>query len=60
MVDPLAKYQYQQTKVFVYTGAARCRSVVDYLCMVRWVMGLMPHDKHIELFLIPASAPQLV
>ena len=34
MVDPLAKYQYQQTKVFVYTGGARCSSVVEYLLMV--------------------------
>ena len=28
--------------------------------MVRWVVGSIPHGGPIELFLVPASAPQLV
>ena len=28
--------------------------------MVRWVVGSIPHGGHIELFLVPASAPRLV
>ena len=31
-----------------------------YLLMVRWVIGSIFHGGPIELFLIPASAPQLV
>ena len=28
--------------------------------MVQWVVRLIPHDRPIELFIIPASSPQLV
>ena len=35
-------------------------SMVECLLMVQWVVGLIPHHAHIELLLIPASAPQLV
>ena len=38
----------------------RCSSVVEHLFMVRWVVGSIPHDVLIEIFLIPASAPWLV
>ena len=31
-----------------------------YIIMVQWVIGSIPHGDPIELFLIPASAPQLV
>ena len=34
--------------------------MVEHLLMERWVIGLLPHNGHIELFLIPASASRLV
>ena len=33
---------------------------LDHSLMVQWVIGSIPHGGPIELFLIPASAPQLV
>ena len=33
-------------------------SVVEQPLMVQWVFGLIPHDGLIELFLVPANAPQ--
>ena len=38
----------------------RCTSVVEHQFMVQWVVGSIPHDRLIELFLVPASGPQLV
>ena len=43
---------------------ARCSSVVRAFAhgswlMVRWIVGLILHGGPIELFLIPASTPQL-
>ena len=35
-------------------------SLVERLLMVRWVVGWIPHGGPIELFLISASAPQLI
>ena len=32
---------------------------VEYLLIVWWITGSIPHDGPIELFLIPASAPLL-
>ena len=44
---------------FVHTGA-RCRYVAEHLLMVWWVVGSILHSRPIDLFLFPASAPQLV
>ena len=41
-------------------GCVRYSSMVERSLMVRWVHGLNLHGVPIELFLIPASAPQLV
>ena len=38
----------------------RCSSLVELLLMVQWVVGLIPHGRLIQLFLVPASAPQMV
>ena len=42
-----------------FWGAGRS-SEVERLLMVRWIVGSILHGGPIELFLIPASAPQLV
>ena len=34
--------------------------MVVHLLTMRWVIGTIPHGGHIELFLIPSGAPQLV
>ena len=41
-------------------GGARCSSVVRALAMLRWFVRSIFHGGPIELFLVPASAPQLV
>ena len=38
----------------------RYNSMVVHLLTMRWVIGTIPHGGHIELFLIPSGAPQLV
>ena len=35
-------------------------SMIEHLLMVQCVVGLIPHGRPIELFIIPASALQLV
>ena len=39
---------------------ARCRSLVERLPMLRWVVGSIPHGGRIDLFLVPANALQRV
>ena len=39
---------------------ARDSSVVEHSLMVRWVVRSILHGEPIDLFLVPASAPQLV
>ena len=34
--------------------------MIEHLLMVQCVVGLIPHGRPIELFIIPASAPQLM
>ena len=41
-------------------NGARCRSVVEHLLMVHWVVRLILHGGPTELFLIPAIDPRLV
>ena len=40
----------------IMRGRKRCNSVVDHL--LRWVIGSILPGGHIELFLVPSSAPQ--
>ena len=42
------------------SSGAVCSSIVEHLLMVWWVIGSIPHGGLIELFLIQASAPQLM
>ena len=39
---------------------ARYSSVIEHSLMMRWVVGSIIHVGLIELFLVPASVPQLV
>ena len=48
-----------RTVTHLSPGAGRS-SEVERSLMVRWVVRSIFHDGPIELFLIPASAPQLV
>ena len=49
---------------FIYSWShileERCSYIIEYLRMVRWVIRSTPYGGLIELFPIPASAPQLV
>ena len=38
-------------------SGARCSYVVKRLLVILWVVGLIPHGGHTELFLISTSAP---
>ena len=45
---------------YEFPSRTRCTSVVEHQFMVQWVVGSIPCDRLIELFLVPASGPQLV
>ena len=46
--------------LYVHFQGTRCSSVAEHPLLVQWVVGSIPHGGPIELFFVPASAPQLV
>ena len=54
LVSDVMSYLSKTSMGFLEQDIAPC------LFMVLWVIGLIPHGGMIELFLIPASAPQMV
>ena len=44
----------------VGSWGARCSYVKEHVPMAQWDVGSIPHCGPIEMFTIPASAPQLV
>ena len=51
---------FQNDAWFSQHPGVRCSSVEEHLFMVQWVSISIPHGGISELFLIPASSPQLV
>ena len=56
----LSMYSVVKCLYLVFFVRARCRSVVEHLLMVRWVIGLIPHGGPTELFLFPADVTKTV
>ena len=50
----------ESAETLYHWAGARCSSMVEHPIMVRWVFRSIPHGGLIDLFLVPASAPQLV
>ena len=46
--------------VVEYWPETRCSSMIEHQLMMQWVIGSIPHGEPVELYLIPAYAPQVV